>query len=296
MKAKLWRRWSQHGLTSNSGQSCWPWALVSSLLLTWHFLSRIAKHLLGSSLPCNFWLRTYTCSWTLRWLWPWVKPRSQPSAWAWRTRLRTPSSLTTASGWAFLATGVWLWVVFAGPISSVPLFFRWLNTAWFGSACEEATPEAMWLLLVLPPFLSVWGSRLWAGLCQCGGVVAPWVCSHCLPTGWSAHRVAKSQLFLALASEVEPEDLKHITSKSWRQLSVTWSLLSELDPTHACALGNWLDATEKGVNITPWRYHRAKQQQAQSLKLLMWLCLRSLVVEYRCSSWMFMAQHLTLTG
>jgi hypothetical protein len=97
--------------------------------------------------------------------------------------------------------------------------------------------------------------------------------------------VAKSQLFLALASEVEPEDLKHITSKSWRQLSVTWSLLSELDPTHACALGNWLDATEKGVNITPWRYHRAKQQQAQSLKLLMWLCLRSLVVEYRCSSW-----------
>eukprot|EP00435_Cladocopium_sp_Y103_P062829 s1013_g24.t1 len=92
------------------------------------------------------------------------------------------------------------------------------------------------------------------------------------------HRVAKSQVALALTTEVAPEDLKRITSKSWRQLSVTWSFLSELDPTQVCALGNWLDTTEKGVNITPWRYHRGKQQQAQSLKLLMRLCLRALVV------------------
>eukprot|EP00435_Cladocopium_sp_Y103_P050896 s279_g15.t1 len=99
------------------------------------------------------------------------------------------------------------------------------------------------------------------------------------------HRVAKSQVALALAVEVEPDDLRRITSKSWRQLSVTWSFLSELDPTQVCALGNWLDTTEKGVNITPWRYHRGKQQQAQSLKLLLRLCLRSLVVGFKCSSW-----------
>ena len=99
------------------------------------------------------------------------------------------------------------------------------------------------------------------------------------------HRVAKSQVALALTTEVAPEDLKRITSKSWRQLSVTWSFLSELDPTQVCALGNWLDTTEKGVNITPWRYHRGKQQQAQSLKLLMRLCLRALVVDHKCSSW-----------
>eukprot|EP00435_Cladocopium_sp_Y103_P044163 s845_g12.t1 len=99
------------------------------------------------------------------------------------------------------------------------------------------------------------------------------------------HRVAKSQVALALSDEVEPDDLRRITSKSWRQLSVTWSFLSELDPTQVCALGNWLDTTEKGVNITPWRYHRGKQQQAQSLKLLLRLCLRSLVVDFKCSSW-----------
>eukprot|EP00438_Fugacium_kawagutii_P015958 Skav227095 [mRNA] locus=scaffold199:2660:6188:+ [translate_table: standard] len=99
------------------------------------------------------------------------------------------------------------------------------------------------------------------------------------------HRVVKSQVALVLSQAVEADHLARISSKSWRQLGVTWAFLSQLDTTQACALGNWIDTSEPKTNVTPWRYHRGKLQQSQALKLLMRSCLHTLVLDYDCQSW-----------
>ena len=99
------------------------------------------------------------------------------------------------------------------------------------------------------------------------------------------HRVAKSQVAQCLVHEVGAEDLRRITSKSWRQFSVTWAFLSKIDATQVLALGNWIEATEKGASTTAWRYHRGKLQQSQELKLLMARCIKCLVLEHDGHSW-----------
>eukprot|EP00438_Fugacium_kawagutii_P032678 Skav221339 [mRNA] locus=scaffold1845:45180:46922:+ [translate_table: standard] len=99
------------------------------------------------------------------------------------------------------------------------------------------------------------------------------------------HRVVKSQVALVLSQAVEADHLARISSKSWRQLGITWAFLSQLDTTQACALGNWINTSESKTNITPWRYHRGKLQQSQALKLLMRSCLHTLVLDYDCQFW-----------
>lgn len=61
-------------------------------------------------------------------------------------------------------------------------------------------------------------------------------------------------------------------------MSIPWAFLAQIDSTQVCALGN---STEKGVNLMPWRYHRAKQQ-AQTLKILFQRPLRAMILEHRC--------------
>ena len=108
------------------------------------------------------------------------------------------------------------------------------------------------------------------------------------------HRVAKSQVAQCLVHEVGSDDLRRITSKSWRQFSVTWAFLSKIDSTQVLALGNWIEATEKGASTTAWRYHRGKLQQSQELKLLMARCIKCLVLHHDGHSWHQITQDLAL--
>ena len=61
--------------------------------------------------------------------------------------------------------------------------------------------------------------------------------------------------------------------------SSPWPFLSTLNATEVCALGNWLDASSQGCNVTPWRYHRAKQQQACSLKHRLTFVLKEVILD-----------------
>ena len=72
------------------------------------------------------------------------------------------------------------------------------------------------------------------------------------------------------------------------------SVLRGIDATQVLALGNWIEATEKGASATAWRYHRGKLQQSQELKLLMARCIKCLVLDHDGHSWHQITQDLAL--
>lgn len=72
---------------------------------------------------------------------------------------------------------------------------------------------------------------------------------------------------LGVAAVVPPDEFKLLTSKSWRQMPVTWGLLCELTPAQMVALGNWTDQQQdRTVSAMPLRYTGSKQHLALVLK------------------------------
>ena len=95
----------------------------------------------------------------------------------------------------------------------------------------------------------------------------------------------RSVVQLAMSPLLGPEETAKVSSKSWRELPVTLPFLSGLNATEVCALGNWLDASSQGSNVTPWRYHRAKQQQACSLKHRLRFVLKEVILDQAWHTW-----------
>lgn len=72
---------------------------------------------------------------------------------------------------------------------------------------------------------------------------------------------------LGVAAVVPQDEFKLLTSKSWRQMPVTWGLLCELTPAQMVALGNWTDQhQDRTVSAMPLRYTGSKQHLALVLK------------------------------
>ena len=69
---------------------------------------------------------------------------------------------------------------------------------------------------------------------------------------------------LVLLRWYQPDEFKLLTSKSWRQMPVTWGLLCELTPAQMVALGNWTDQQQDRTvsAMPPIRYTGSKQHLA----------------------------------
>ena len=106
--------------------------------------------------------------------------------------------------------------------------------------------------------------------------------------------VCRTKVQHVLAGVLRQEDIALLSSKSWRQVGVTWSFLSRLDATQVCALGNWLDTSEFKGNKMPWRYFRAKLQQSTALKHTMHLSLRVLLQQHEIMTWQEVSQPLAV--
>ncbi|CAE7608114.1 unnamed protein product [Symbiodinium sp. CCMP2592] len=98
-------------------------------------------------------------------------------------------------------------------------------------------------------------------------------------------QAVRSQVCLAMSSLLPPAESRRVSSKSWRQIPVTLSLLGGLDPTEVCAMGNWLENPRRGQNVMPWRYHRAKLKQATLIKHQLRYVMKELLLDQACSSW-----------
>ena len=69
------------------------------------------------------------------------------------------------------------------------------------------------------------------------------------------------------AAVVQPSELSMLSSKSWRQMPVTWGVLSELSAPQLVALGNWTDhQRDQSVSSMPLRYTGSKQHLSLILK------------------------------
>ncbi|OLP94000.1 hypothetical protein AK812_SmicGene24027 [Symbiodinium microadriaticum] len=100
-----------------------------------------------------------------------------------------------------------------------------------------------------------------------------------------APQAVRSQIGLAMSAILPPAESRRVSSKCWRQVPVTLSLLGGLDATEVCALGNWLEKAPHGQSAMPWRYHRAKIKQATILKHQLKFVLKELIFDQACSSW-----------
>ena len=98
-------------------------------------------------------------------------------------------------------------------------------------------------------------------------------------------QAVRSQVCLAMSCLLPPAESRRVSSKSWRQIPVTLSLLAGLDPTEVCAMGNWLEKPRRGQNVMPWRYHRAKLKQATLIKHQLRHVMKELLLDQACSSW-----------
>ena len=88
-----------------------------------------------------------------------------------------------------------------------------------------------------------------------------------------------------MSAILPPAESRRVSSKCWRQVPVTLSLLGGLDATEVCALGNRLEKAPHGQSAMPWRYHRAKIKQATILKHQLKFVLKELIFDQSCSSW-----------
>ena len=71
----------------------------------------------------------------------------------------------------------------------------------------------------------------------------------------------------SLGHIVKAEDLRLVSSKSWRQAGATWGAFAGLTPSKLAAFGNWTDKkADADVSLMPWRYHSAKYLQATTAK------------------------------
>ena len=100
-----------------------------------------------------------------------------------------------------------------------------------------------------------------------------------------APSAVRSVVGLAMSAVLPPEEACKVSSKCWRQVPVTLSLLGGLDPTEVCALGNWLDKGPSSRNVMPWRYHRAKLRQTTELKHHLRFVLREILLAPACAAW-----------
>ena len=80
-------------------------------------------------------------------------------------------------------------------------------------------------------------------------------------------------------------EVQKVSSKSWRELPVTLGFLAGLGATEVCAIGNWLDSASQGCNVMPWRYHRAKQLQATTLKHRLRFVIKDIVLDQAWHTW-----------
>ena len=80
-------------------------------------------------------------------------------------------------------------------------------------------------------------------------------------------------------------EVRKVSSKSWRELPVTLGFLAGLGATNVCAIGNWLDSASQGCNVMPWRYHRAKQLQATTLKHRLRFVIKDIVLDQAWHTW-----------
>ena len=72
---------------------------------------------------------------------------------------------------------------------------------------------------------------------------------------------------LVMRGVVEDDQLGMLSSKSWRQVPVTWAHLVQLHPALTVALGNWTDkAPDQSRSQMPLRYTGSKQYQSDLAK------------------------------
>ena len=95
----------------------------------------------------------------------------------------------------------------------------------------------------------------------------------------------RSIVQLAMASLMYSGEVRKVSSKSWRELPVTLGFLAGLGATDVCAIGNWLDSASQGCNVMPWRYHRAKQLQATTLKHRLRFVIKDIVLDQAWHTW-----------
>lgn len=86
---------------------------------------------------------------------------------------------------------------------------------------------------------------------------------------------------------VPDSELQLITSKSWRQVPITWSLLARLTPAQQVALGTWTDrAADQQLSQMPLRYTGAKQYQSLLVKhTFMLFILGCAGLKQKCDRW-----------
>ena len=95
----------------------------------------------------------------------------------------------------------------------------------------------------------------------------------------------RSVVQLTMAPLMYAGEVHKVSSKSWRELPVTLSFLAGLGATDVCAVGNWLDSASQGCNVMPWRYHRAKQLHATTLKRRIRFVLKDIMLDQAWRTW-----------
>ena len=94
----------------------------------------------------------------------------------------------------------------------------------------------------------------------------PGLVIHAKTGSLQTQAVAQDEVRRGMREWVIDEDLGRISSKSWRQFGITFTVTSGMQPADQIALGNWIDSAPRGQSAMPLRYTGNKYDHSNFIK------------------------------
>ena len=94
----------------------------------------------------------------------------------------------------------------------------------------------------------------------------PGLVIHARTGALQSQAVAQDEVRRGMREWVVEEDLGRISSKSWREFGIAFTVIAYMQTSDQVAFGNWIDSTPRGQSAMPLRYTGNKYDHSNFIK------------------------------